>query len=455
MAPCLVLLTELLTHHAKHNYMRQFVSGWGRYPEVEASVDMPRDLQSLRAAIRDGKGSMIARGSGRSYGDAAVADHVISCLPLRHLLAFDAASGMLHAQGGVTLGDVIRFALPRGWFLPVTPGTRFPTLAGCIAADVHGKNHHGVGCLSAFVEQLEIVLADGTLVPCSRTEHSALFWATHGGMGLTGVIYSLHLRLQPVRSAFLQSVRLRTGNLHETCKLLCATQHRYPYSVAWIDTLCGRRRGRGHIMLGTHATDGRLTPLHQAPRWTVPKLPTNLVLRSGLLPFNTLTYRRQWRRRVATKVHYEPYFYPLDAAACWNRLYGPRGFLQFQFAVPFAGAEAVMEMILERTDRAAPCALAVLKTFGDHPSGPLGFPLPGFTLALDFPRTEAIETAVRAATDDVIAAGGRVYLAKDSVITPEQLDAMYPRVDEFRHLRRQFDPQGRFRSLQSDRLGLS
>ncbi|MDA0337697.1 MAG: FAD-binding oxidoreductase [bacterium] len=435
--------------------MRQFLSGWGRYPEIEASVDMPRDLQSLRAAILDGRGAMIARGAGRSYGDAAVADHVISCLPLRHLLAFDAASGMLHAQGGVTLDDVIGFALPRGWFLPVTPGTRFPTLAGCIAADVHGKNHHGVGSLSAFVERLEIVLADGTLVPCSRTEHPELFWATHGGMGLTGVIYSLHLRLQPVRSAFLQSVRLRTDSLHETCKLLCATQHRYPYSVAWIDTLCGRRRGRGHIMLGTHATDGRLTPLHRAPRWTVPRLPTNLVRRSGLRPFNTLTYRGQWRRRVATTVHYEPYFYPLDAAACWNRLYGPRGFLQFQFAVPFAGAEAAMEMVLERTDRAAPCALAVLKTFGDHPTGPLGFPLPGFTLALDFPRTGAIETAVRAATDDVIAAGGRVYLAKDSVITPEQLDAMYPRVDEFRQLRRQFDPQGRFRSLQSDRLGLS
>jgi decaprenylphospho-beta-D-ribofuranose 2-oxidase len=180
-----------------------------------------------------------------------------------------------------------------------------------------------------------------------------------------------------------------------------------------------------------------------------------LVVRRGLRQFNTLTYCQQWRQRVAATVHYDPYFYPLDAVDSWNHLYGPRGFLQFQFAVPFADGDAVMASILERTDRAAPCALAVLKTFGTHLAGPLGFPLPGFTLALDFPRTDRIEDAIRAATDDVIAAGGRVYLAKDSVITPGQLDAMYPRLDEFRRLRRQIDPHGRFRSLQSDRLGLS
>jgi decaprenylphospho-beta-D-ribofuranose 2-oxidase len=208
-------------------------------------------------------------------------------------------------------------------------------------------------------------------------------------------------------------------------------------------------------MLGTHAEDNSLTPLHPPPRLAVPDLPFGLVARPGLRLFNVLNYRRQWRRRVATTVHYDPYFYPLDAVEGWNRLYGPRGFLQFQFAVPFADGKAVMKTVLERTDRAAPCALAVLKTFGDHPAGPLGFPLPGFTLALDFPRTDTIEDAVRAATDDVIAAGGRVYLAKDSVITRDQFDAMYPRLEEFRRLRHEVDPQGRFRSVQSARLGLS
>ena len=454
-APCNLLRTGLSTVHGILDEMRQTVSGWGCYPSCEAHVDLPRDLQSVRAFIRNGKGSVIPRGAGRSYGDAALAQRIISGLPLCHLLAFDASTGMLHAQGGVTLDDVIQFCLPRGWFLPVTPGTKFPTLAGCVAADVHGKNHHGVGSLSAFIEQLEIVLADGTVASCSRTRHPDLFWATLGGMGLTGVIYSVHLRLQPVRSAFLKNVRLRTRDLRETCKVLRATQDHYPYSVAWIDTLCAQRRGRGHIILGAHAEDGRLGPLHRAPRFKVPRVPVNLVVRRGLQPFNTLTYRQQWRRRVAATVHYDPYFYPLDAADSWSRLYGPRGFLQFQFAIPFAEAEAVMASVLERTDRAAPCALAVLKSFGDHLAGPLGFPLPGFTLALDFPRTDKIEDAVRAATDDVIAVGGRVYLAKDSVITPAQLDAMYPRLDEFRQLRHQIDPQGRFRSLQSDRLGLS
>ena len=435
--------------------MKQTVCGWGRHSRIEAEVDPVRDLESVRARLRAGTGATIPRGAGRSYGDAALARRVICCQPLRHLLAFDPGTGLLRAQGGVTLDEVIRFALPRGWFLPVTPGTKFPTLAGCVAADVHGKNHHGVGPLSTFVDHLEIVLADGNLVACSRQHHPDLFWATMGGMGLTGVIYAVHLRLQRVRSVFLRNVSVRTGDLADTCRVLCDTQNEFPYSVAWIDTLRRHGRGRGQVMLGTHAEDDCLTPLHPPPRLSAPNLPFNLIVRPGLRLFNVLNYRRQWRRRAATTVHYDPYFYPLDAVGGWNRLYGPRGFLQFQFAVPFADGEAVMATVLERTDRAAPCALAVLKTFGDHPAGPLGFPLPGFTLALDFPRTEGIEDAVRAATDDVIAVGGRVYLAKDSVMTRDQFDAMYPRLEEFRRLRRQVDPQGRFRSLQSDRLGLS
>lgn len=446
---------ELSSGGGNAETMKQTVCGWGRHPRIEADVDLVRDLEGVRASLRDGKAAAIPRGAGRSYGDAALSRRVIGCQPLRHLLAFDPGTGLLHTQGGVTLDEVIRFALPRGWFLPVTPGTKFPTLAGCVAADVHGKNHHGVGSLSAFVDRLEIVLADGCLVECSRQHHAALFWATMGGMGLTGVVYSVHLRLQPVRSAFLHNVSIRTGDLADTCRVLCDTQNEFPYSVAWIDTLRRRGRGRGQVMLGTHAEDNSLTPLHPPPRLAVPDLPFGLVARPGLRLFNVLNYRRQWRRRVATTVHYDPYFYPLDAVEGWNRLYGPRGFLQFQFAVPFADGEAVMKTVLERTDRAAPCALAVLKTFGDHPAGPLGFPLPGFTLALDFPRTDTIEDAVRAATDDVIAAGGRVYLAKDSVITRDQFDAMYPRLEEFRRLRHEVDPQGRFRSVQSARLGLS
>jgi decaprenylphospho-beta-D-ribofuranose 2-oxidase len=434
--------------------MNRTVHGWGRQPRLQADVDTPRDLQSVRDLLQQGHVT-IARGAGRSYGDAATASRVLSCLSLNHLLAFDESTGILQAQGGVTLDEIIRFCLPRGWFLPVTPGTKFPTLAGCVAADVHGKNHHGAGGLSASIEQLKIILADGTMVTCSRGSHADLFWATLGGMGLTGVIYAIDLRLQRVQSAFLDNVSIRTSSLAETCSVLCATQDEFPYSVAWIDTLRQRGRGAGHVMLGSHAKDRQLEPVHQAPRLSVPELPLGLVIRPGLRLFNICNYRRQWRRRVRSRIHYDPYFYPLDAVAGWNRLYGPHGFLQFQFVVPFADAEAVISSILQATNRAAPCALAVLKTFGDHPTGPLGFPMPGFTLALDFPRSQTIEDAIHNATNDVIAAGGRIYLAKDSVLTKDQFDAMYPRLDEFRRLRQQVDPTQRFRSRQSDRLGLT
>jgi decaprenylphospho-beta-D-ribofuranose 2-oxidase len=435
--------------------LTQPVSGWGRQPVVEAGIRRPRDLESLRAAVLAGGEGRLARGAGRSYGDAAVGPRLLDGLGLRHLLAFDETTGVLRAEGGVTLDEVLRFALPRGWFLPVTPGTKFPTLAGCVAADVHGKNHHADGALSAVVESLEMVLADGRSVTCSRQQWPELFWATLGGMGLTGVVYALSLRLRAVHSAWIDNVSLRTRDLAETCAVLRETQQEARYSVAWIDTLSRRRRGRGLVLLGEHAEDGPLEPLHGEPRLTVPPLPANLVIRPGLRLVNGLRWRSQWRRRVAARVHYDPYFYPLDGLAAWNRLYGPRGFLQFQVAVPFDGAEALLAKLIERTERTAPCALAVLKTFGDHAGGPLAFPLPGFTLCLDFPRGPAIEQAVREATDDVVAAGGRVYLAKDSLLTPEQFRPMYPRLDEFTRLRDEVDPEGRFRSLLSDRVGLT
>ena len=429
--------------------------GWGRYPRVHGTVHRARDLDDLRRLARSSPAG-IGRGAGRSYGDAALADRVVSALPLRHLLDFDPETGVLQAQAGVTLDEVIRFALPRGWFPPVTPGTRLCTLGGCVAADVHGKNHHRAGAFGAFVDELEMVLAGGDVVRCSRTERPDLFWATLGGMGLTGLIHAVTLRLAPVGSAFIDNLSVRTGSLGETCRLLRETQDEHTYSVAWIDLLTrSGRRGRGHVLLGDHADGPGLDPLHRDSRWTLPVLPASLVRRSGLRLLNALYYRRQLRRRRRCRVHYGPYFHPLDGVAHWNRAYGPRGFLQFQFTVPFDGGASVMAEVVERTRRAAPCSLAVLKTFGDHPAGPLGFPMPGYTLALDFPRTPPIEEALRAAADTVAAAGGRVYLAKDALLTPEQTEAMYPRLDEFRAARRRYDPGGRFRSALSDRTGLT
>ena len=428
--------------------------GWGRYPRVHATVHRARDLEDLRRLARSSPAG-IGRGAGRSYGDAALSDRVVSARPLGHLLDFDPGSGVLKAQAGITLDEVIRFALPRGWFPPVTPGTRHCTLGGCVAADVHGKNHHRVGAFGAFVDELEMVLAGGDVVRCSRTGLPDLFWATLGGMGLTGLIHAVTLRLAPVRSAYIDNLGVRTDSLDETCRLLTETQDDHAYSVAWIDLLTSSAcRGRGHVLLGDHA-DGPSLAVHRDSTWTLPALPANLVRRTGLRLLNALYYRRQLRRRRRRRIHYGPYFHPLDGVARWNRAYGPRGFLQFQFAVPFDGGEAAMAEVVERTRRAAPCSLAVLKTFGDHPGGPLGFPMPGYTLALDFPRTSRIEEALGAAADDVAAAGGRVYLAKDALLTPGQTEAMYPRLDEFREARRRYDPDGRFRSALSDRTGLT
>lgn len=434
--------------------MKQTISGWGAGPGLDATVERPGDLEDVRAILGNGE-PLICRGAGRSYGDAAVATHVLDCIPLKRLLAFDESTGLLRAQGGVTIDDVIRFALPRGWFPPVTPGTKFPTLAGCVAADIHGKNHHAVGSLSSFVEQIELLLADGQLLVCSREQHADVFWASLGGMGLTGVIYSVTLRLLPVQSSFVDNVSVRTTDLADTIDVLRQTQDEHPYSVAWIDALRRKRAGRGLVLLGQHTTSGSRDRLHQPPRWTAPALPTRLVRRSAVRLVNWAKYRTQWRRQTRQRLHYDPYFYPLDHVAQWNRLYGRDGFLQFQFAVPFADAQDVIADVLQRTRRAGDCALAVLKSFGDHPTGPLGFPMPGLTLALDFARTPKIVMELQQVTDDVIGAGGRVYLAKDALTTPEQLERMYPHLQEFRRIRTQVDPQGRFRSHLSDRLGLS
>jgi FAD/FMN-containing dehydrogenase len=428
--------------------------GWGRFPTAEGTVHRARDLEDL-CRLAGGPASLIGRGAARSYGDAAVAADVVSTVPLRHLLDFDPGRGRVRAQAGVSLDDLIRFVLPRGWFPPVTPGTRYATLGGCVAADVHGKNHHRDGAFSAFVDELEVVLAGGDVVCCSREMRPDLFWATLGGMGLTGLVHAVQLRLRPLRSVFVDGLSLRTGSLRETCQVLLQTQEEHLYSVAWIDALPHRGRGRGLVLLGDHATDGRLTPLHRNAPWRLPALPVNVVRGFGLRLANALYHRRQLRRRRRHRVHYEPYFYPLDGIDDWNRAYGRRGFVQFQFVVPFDDGESVMSEVMDRAGREAPCSLAVLKTFGDHDAGPLGFPMPGYTLALDFARTQGIEAALRVAADVVAAAGGRVYLAKDAILTPEQVDAMYPRLDEFRSLRRQIDPAGHFRSRLSDRTGLT
>ena len=434
------------------------LAGWGNHPVIAGNR---RKARALRDLVRFARGSepVLPQGSCRSYGDACLFPSVVSTLGLDRLLSFDPETGVLRAEAGVTLEKIIRFYLPLGWFLPVTPGTKFPTLGGCIAADIHGKNHHRDGCLGNFVDELEMVTADGSVIRCSRNDHPELFRATFGGMGLTGFVYAAALRLRKVSSSFLRTCTIRTGSLAETCRTLVETQEECLYSVAWIDCF-SPNPGRGLVSLGRHAdaaeVRGDPIVLHRRSRLGLPR-PVPFVNRLTARIFNTAYYRRQWRRQVDALTHYDPFFYPLDAVGDWNRAYGKRGFLQYQFAVPFSGGEGVLEEFIARLrDGGHPITLAVLKTFGQEGMGPLSFPMPGFTLALDLPvgSGDAI-AALRELTSLVVEAGGRVYLAKDAVLEPGQFRRMYPRLEEFKRVKQQYDPHGRLRSLQSDRLGLT
>ena len=435
-------------------------AGWGLYPVVEALVERSRTPQELRRAVQ-GDAPLLAQGNRRSYGDACLAPRVVSTLGMDNLLEFDPDRGLLRAEAGASLDKIIRFILPRGYFLPVTPGTKFPTLGGCIAADVHGKNHHSEGSIANFVEELEMVLADGSWLRCSRAEHPDLFWATLGGMGLTGLVYAATLRLKKVDSAYIATRSIKTRNFSEACRVFAETAEDYVYSVAWIDCLArGRALGRSIVILGDHAPAPRGRErfrLHSAAQRPVPFFLPEFVLNGwSMRAFNAAYYRRQFRRQKDALVHYNPFFYPLDAVAHWNRVYGRRGFLQYQFAVPFDGGEAFMHSVLERVAaRGTASFLAVLKTFGPQ-EGLLSFPLPGYTLALDLPLSDrGLVPILHGLNREVAEAGGRVYLAKDAILSATDFARMYPGLDEFRRIKRQYDPEGLFRSRQSDRLGIT
>jgi FAD/FMN-containing dehydrogenase len=441
---------------------KHLISGWGLYPVVQACVQRAYCLEDLLGFTRCQQ-PLLPQGNRRSYGDACLYGRVVSMLPLRHLLSFDAEKGLLRAQAGITLEEIIRFALPRGWFLPVTPGTKFSTLGGCIAADVHGKNHHLDGSLGRFVEEMDLVLADGSCLTCSRARHRELFWATLGGMGLTGFVYAATLRLKKVESAYVQVRSIKTSGLAEVCDLFGEIGDQYTYSVAWIDGLArGRNLGRGLLMLGEHAPASAVEEadpfkLHGQGRLSVPfPFPAFVLNPSSVRAFNALYYHRQWRCQTDALVHYDPYFYPLDAIHHWNRVYGRRGFLQYQFAVPFQDGQEIIQEILSRiAARGMASFLAVLKTFGPQ-EGLLSFPMPGYTLALDIPLREGSTIAFLRPLNQLIArAGGRVYLAKDAILERQDFEMMYPKLDEFRRIKQQCDPDKRFRSHQSDRLGLT
>ncbi|UGQ45493.1 FAD-binding oxidoreductase [Massilia endophytica] len=431
------------------------ISGWGRYPWAEARIQHPATNGDAARLLAQSAQPLIARGMGRSYGDSALADEVLGSERRQLLLDFDRGAGILRCQGGVTLADLLGFLVPQGWFLPVTPGTKFVTVAGAIASDVHGKNHHGEGCFSAFVDEIELLLGDGRVLRCSPQEHAPLFHATCGGMGLTGIILSAQLRLKRIASAWIEQTTLKAGSLAEVAALM--EEHRgAPYSVAWIDCLStGRAMGRSLLMLGRHAEEGSLEAGRPA-RLAVPvDAPQLLLNRHAIRAFNALYYHRVRRVWQVERVHYEPYFYPLDGIRGWNRLYGKPGFVQYQMVVPRAAGVQGLGAILERIGASQRGSfLAVLKLLGPENGNHLSFPLEGYTLALDFKVSPGLFELLEELDAMVLALGGRLYLAKDSRMSAATFRAGYPRLDAFRGVLREYGAAGRFASHQSRRLDI-
>jgi decaprenylphospho-beta-D-ribofuranose 2-oxidase len=448
-------------------HKRQKITGWGRFPVVDTDAFRPDRRESLTTALQ-ARDSVIAHGVGRSYGDAALnsAGATLLMERINRLLEFDKETGMLHAEAGTTLSEIAEIFVPKGFFLPVTPGTRFVTLGGAVASDVHGKGHHLLGSFANHVVNLTLLLADGSVTVCSREQNPDLFWATVGGQGLTGIITEVRLKLRRIESAFIGVRTERASNLDEALQLFDEGDEEFTYSVAWIDCLAtGRSLGRSVLMRGNWMKAAELPrkyasePLRHPPvrHLSVPIEFPGFVLNSlSVRAFNFAYFNRAPRQAREICTGYVPFFFPLDAVNNWNRIYGRRGFLQWQFVIPFEDGIAGMTKILERLAKSGAASfLAVLKKFGkSDPNQMLSFPSPGYMLALDFPFTGRLLGLLDELDKIVLDCGGRFYLTKDARMKPETFRAGYPRLPEWLEIKRRIDPQNRFSSDQARRLGM-
>ncbi len=448
---------------------RALLSGWGR-ATASASDLVEVDEGGLAAAVKNlpDRGG-IARGLGRSYGDPAQngGGHVLRLLPPHDAVRIDDAAGTVTVAAGVSLDDLLDIIVPRGWFVPVTPGTRFVTIGGAIASDIHGKNHHRDGSFGNHVTRLRLMLADTTVVEVGPDRDSELFWATVGGMGLTGVILDATFELIPIDTSLMAVDTRRIDNLDEVMARMSEHDASFRYSVAWIDLLAtGRHLGRGVLTNAEHADAADLdakhagAPLAYSGRQLVslpPVVPApGVINRLSVAAFNEMWYRKAPRVREGELQSIAAYFHPLDLVGDWNRVYGRGGFVQYQFVVPF-GAEATLRTVIERIAAAAlPIFLTELKRFGPGNPGPLSFPMEGWTLAIDVPARCAGLSELLAGFDRlVLDAGGRLYLAKDFQTTPAAVRRGYPRLDEWLAVRERVDPAGVWASDLGRRLGLT
>jgi decaprenylphospho-beta-D-ribofuranose 2-oxidase len=452
------------------------LTGWGRIAPSTAELAEPASDAAASALLRAagsagrgsaGRGGVIPRGLGRSYNNAAqsAGGLVLSTARLNRIISLDPATGVAVCEAGTSLEQLMAAGLPHGWFVPVSPGTRQVTIGGAIAADVHGKNHHVAGSFAGHVREFSLVLPSGeskTVTPGGEPE---LFWATAGGMGLTGFITRAAVQLKKVDTSLVKVDTVRTADIDETMRELTEHDAKYGYTVAWSDSMAtGAGLGRSVITSGDFAAVGDLPPSARDqpfdfdPRARIgapDAFPPGLLNRRTIRLANELWYRKAPKRREGEIQTISQFFHPLDGIRNWNRVYGPGGFRQYQYVLPFGQEKAVRRSFEMVSALPAPSFVTVLKRFGDGDPGFLSFPRPGWTLALDFPaRTPALLPLLDRLDRLVMEHGGRVYLAKDGHVARRAFEAMYPDAAEFRKIRAEIDPDGILASDLSRRLGL-
>jgi len=444
--------------------MKKVISNWGNYPAQETSEIINSSIEGLRNSLVNGSNSFIPRGNGRCYGDASLGESVLSSLQFDYVLSFDRDKGIFECESGMLLSKILEIIVPQGWFLPVTPGTKFITVGGAVASDIHGKNHHVDGSFCDHVLEMDIMLHNGEVVTCSPVENNELFEATRGAMGLTGFILKTKFSLKKIRTSYIRQVQVKASNLSELLELFHEYKA-YTYTMSWIDCLKkGKHFGRSILMAGEHADPEELSA-HQKKNilkpysdelFTFPvNLPSFVLNQYTVKGFNFLYYAKNLKKYINSIVPYDPFFYPLDKILEWNKGYGKKGFLQYQFVLPMDSSERGMIDILTRINRKGLGSfLAVFKVFGKQNSL-ISFPMEGCTLALDFPVRTDLFPFLDELDRVVLDYGGRLYLTKDARMKREIFWASYPGAQRFKELVKKYNPGYRFRSQQSDRLGIT
>lgn len=426
------------------------ITSWGKYPIIDGKITSPSKRLDLINKPLFG----ISRGLGRSYGDCALSENIMVSERLNHFISFDEKSGLLRCEAGVSLNEVLKNFVPKGWFLSVTPGTKYVTIGGAIASDVHGKNHHVEGSFSDHVTSLTLI-TNGQVIICSRENNPDLFHATCGGMGLTGIITEATFKLKPITSSYINQKVVKAKNLGTTLELF--EQYKdVTYSVAWIDCLStGDKLGRSLLMLGEHADKGELDT-HNDSLFNMPcDMPSFLLNKYTIQSFNSVYYNKQLKEEVNNTIHYDPFFYPLDGINNWNRMYGRNGFTQYQFVIPReAGKEGLTEILEVIAESKQGSFLAVLKAFGEGNQNLLSFPMEGYTLALDFKLNHKLFVLLDRLDIIVSKYGGRLYLSKDVRMSKEMFRIGYPQWKTFQELRKEYSADELYHSLQSKRIGL-